>query len=87
MAKLSIDQKRVYVMNAYPGLSWHRKVSMMPSEQICAIYTSIKNREAIKAKWREQHPRLEPKKESDDYHQIDIWEYMCIKKGGMRNDN
>ena len=47
MAKLSIDQKRVYVMNAYPGLSWHRKVSMMPSEQICAIYTSIKNREAL----------------------------------------
>ena len=85
MAKLSIDQKRLYVMNAYPGLSWHRKVSMMPPEQICAIYTSIKNREALNK--IERTPPFKTKKESDDYHQIDIWEYMCIKKGGMRNDN
>lgn len=85
MAKLSIDQKRVYVMNAYPGLSWHRKVSMMPSEQICAIYTSIKNREALN-EIKERHSS-EPRKKSEEYHQIDIWEYMCIKKGGMKNDN
>lgn len=82
MAKLSIDQKRVYVMNAYPGLSWHRKVSMMPPGQICAVYTSIKNREALNKITRTQP--LRDKKESDNYHQIDIWEYMCIKKGGMQ---
>lgn len=78
MAKLSIDQKRVYVMNAYPGLSWHRKVSMMSTEQICAIYKSIKNCEALNKIKRT--PPFKDKKESDNYHQIDIWEYMCIKK-------
>lgn len=85
MAKLSIEQKRMYIMNAYPGLSWHRKVSMMPPGQVCAVYVSIKNREALNG-IRERH-RSEPKKKSEDYHQIDIWEYMCIKKGGMRNDD
>lgn len=82
MAKLSIDQKRVYVMNAYPGLSWHRKVSMMPSEQVCAVYTSIKNREKLNK--MERTPPFRAKEEPDNYHQIDIWEYMCIKKGGMQ---
>lgn len=83
MAKLSINQKRLYVMEAYPGFYWHRKVSMMSPEQICAVYASIKEREKRARKTLRDNPQVIDKVEPM-YHQIDIWEYMCIKKGGMQ---
>ena len=58
-------QMRLEVAAMYPSANWHRRVSKMPDNQIYAIYRTKMKRE-----------QKEVKKTDNDYHQIDIWEYL-----------
>ena len=68
---MTINQMRLYILESYPnaGQKWREKVTKMPTAQIVAIYKSILSRE-------EQTKRSEGKNTSEEYHQMDIWEYL-----------
>ena len=55
---------RQAVMALYPNATWHRRVHGMPDEQVFAIYK------------RSQEPKKKEVTKNDEYHQIDIWEYL-----------
>ena len=77
---MTINDMRAYISSKYPGMKWKYKVSKMPTYQVIAIYRSFKERE-IDKKYEEKKLKL-LNKEPDNYHQIDIFEYMySINKG------
>lgn len=61
---------RNYILESYPKASskFRQKVISMPTNQVVAIYKSILER---------KNKKEVPKKE--EYHQIDIFEYMLYK--------
>lgn len=71
---MTINDMRAYISSKYPGMKWKYKVSKMPTYQVIAIYRSFKERE-IDKKYEEKKLKL-LNKEPDNYHQIDIFEYM-----------
>lgn len=60
-------QMRLEVAAMYPSANWHRRVSKMPDNQIYAIY---------RTKMKREQQLQEVKETNNDYHQIDIWEYL-----------
>lgn len=77
---MTINDMRAYISSKYPGMKWKYKVSKMPTYQVIAVYRSFKERE-IDKKYEEKKLKL-LNKEPDNYHQIDIFEYMySINKG------
>ena len=68
---MTINAMRLYILESYPnaGQKWREKVTKMPTAQIVAIYKSILSRE-------EQTKRSEGKIQAEEYHQMDIWEYL-----------
>lgn len=68
---MTINQMRCYILESYPHASakWRNKVAnIMPTNQIVAIYKSILRRE---------EKEYEEKKKEEQYHQIDIFEYIA----------
>ena len=75
---MKIAEIRAEVMNMYPhSLTWHRRVSRMPENQVYAIYRD--NQE------RKHRPVLEEEKKTSEewwpmFHQYDIWEWLNAKE-------
>lgn len=68
---MTLNEMRAYISKQYPGMKWKTNVSKMRPDQVIAIYCSFKERNKAK-----------PKKESEEYHQIDMFEYLySINKG------
>ena len=77
---MTINDMRNYISSKYPGMKWKDKVYNMPTYQVIAIYRSFKNRE-IDKKYEEKKLKL-LNKDPDNYHQIDMFEYLySINKG------
>lgn len=72
---MDIQAMRNYIFNAYSGKGWHQRVLTMPTNQVVAVYNSIKKREALP---KEVKQELTPKEEP--FHQMDIWEYLNSKE-------
>lgn len=65
---------RKYVMDLYPNTTWHRKVHKMPDRQVYAIYRAKEEeRKHLDVYGLGTPPKSEP---TEEYHQIDIWEYL-----------
>ena len=80
MATYTMSEMRQYLMAQYPdNFHWHNKVRKMRTNQVVAIFYSMKERAAKKKKQAEEAKRLatEPKKQEQVYHQITMWEYMA----------
>lgn len=76
MASMTISDMRSYIMHAYPNnMKWHRKVREMPTNQVIAVYYSIKDRATKKKLKAAEKIKVQEKKEQE-YHQIDMWEYL-----------
>lgn len=68
---MTINAMRCYILDSYPHASkdWRNKVAFtMKPNQIIAIFRSISERDAKKK---------EEKKQDEQYHQIDIFEYLA----------
>jgi len=74
---MTINQMRAYILDSYPNASqkWRSKVLDMPTNQIVAIYTSILSRQS-------SNNRSEGNSKKEDYHQIDIWEFLASSDAG-----
>lgn len=74
---MTINQMRAYVLDFYPNASqkWRSKVLDMPTNQIVAIYKSILSRQS-------SNNRSEGDSKKEDYHQIDIWEFLASSDAG-----
>ena len=92
---MTVSEMRQFLMAQYPdSFKWHAKVSKMKSNQVIAIYYSMKERIKIKEKERkEELKRLKEQQlaveeqminqtneEKEKYHQIDMWEYLATLK-------
>ena len=79
MATYTMSEMRQYIMAQYPdNFNWHMRVRKMPTNQIVAIFYSMKDRAAKKkAKAIAEKKALEAKKNEPQYHQITMWEYMA----------
>ena len=73
---MTINDMRAYISSKYPGMKWKYKVSKMPTYQVIAIYRSFKEREIDKKYEEKKLKLLNKNKEPDNYHQIDMFEYM-----------
>ena len=62
---MDILQMRSKIAKVYDNFTWRNKVARMPREQVLAIYFSF-----------QEQGKFDKKKQKDDYHQIDIFEYM-----------
>lgn len=76
----SMSEMRYYIAQhpRYKGSkTWNRKCMTMPERQVAAIYNKFKELDykALKAEKAEGAFVL-PK---EDYHQIDMWEYLLSK--------
>lgn len=69
---MTINQMRCYILDSYPkaGQKFRSKVLDMPTNQIVAIYKSILSRQS-------STNRSEGNSKKEDYHQIDIWEFLA----------
>lgn len=45
---MSINQMRAWVISAYPGPKWKKKVELMPDDQIISIYYRLIKQGKIK---------------------------------------
>lgn len=74
---MTINQMRAYILDSYPHASqkWRSKVLDMPTNQIVAIYKSILSRQS-------SNNRSEGNSKKEDYHQIDIWEFLASSDAG-----
>lgn len=71
---MTINDMRCYILDSYPNASkiWRNKVAFtMRSNQIIAIYKSIVNRGMN---------RKSIKQENEEYHQIDIFEWLASEE-------
>ena len=77
---MTINQMRAYILDSYPNASqkWRSKVLDMPTNQIIAIYKSILSRKS-------SNNRSEGNSKKEDYHQIDIWEFLA--SSNARNED
>lgn len=66
---MTINEMRNYILQSYPnaGQKFRSKVVNMPTAQVIAICRSIMERSAKKKA---------PEQPKEEYHQMDIWEYM-----------
>lgn len=71
---VTINEMRKYISGQYDSLSWKQRVAGMPTNQVVAIYDSMKRREKNGS----------PYKKKEEYHQMDIWEwaYECNAAAG-----
>ena len=70
MASLSRHQVRAEVMDMYPGsITWQSRVNRMPDNQVFAIWRSKQERKACTKEDIPLH-------QSEDFHQITIFEYL-----------
>ena len=77
MATMTISDMRSFINAQYPdSINWHRKVRGMKTNQVVAIYYSMRDR-AAKKKHKEEEERKKKVKQEQQYHQIDMWEYLA----------
>ena len=74
---MNIQAVRRAVMDLYPNATWHRKVHNMPDRQVFAIYRAKEEEK----KYLKENSVPQPQHTSEQYHQIDIWEYLNNKGG------
>lgn len=79
MSKLSLNDMRLYILNKYPGMKWKERVYNMKPSQVAAIYKNIKQREALEK--LEIFPSVFSFPKKEDFHQIDMFEYLLSMKG------
>lgn len=48
MATLSTDEMRLYIIQAYPGPLWKKRVKKMKARQVAAIYFNLQEKAAKK---------------------------------------
>lgn len=76
---MTIDQERVYIMG-HPKYKdsekWKDRVMRMPDNQVHAIYKQFQK---VDYKKIEKEMKAQ-KKDNENYHQVDIFEYMEDKK-------
>lgn len=75
MTRPTIHEMRLYILNKYSGTKWHERVLKMKPNQIVAIYKNVKKREELEK--NQVLPIFMSK--TEEYHQIDIFEYMLSK--------
>lgn len=71
MASLTINAMRQFILDAYPNASmkWRNHIATTPNtRQIVAIYMKL------------QQPKKKAVKPVEEYHQIDIFEYLLSKE-------
>lgn len=69
--KMTINDMRRYIIEAYPNSpKFKEKVLHMPTRQVIAVYNSVVR--------RQNDGEKKPNKK-DEFHQMDIWEYMLDK--------
>ncbi len=72
---MTIDQERTYIMQ-HPkyrhSVNWRARVMKMPDSQVHAIYKQFQklNYKKIEKEVKQQN------KDNEQYHQIDMFEYM-----------
>lgn len=79
MSRLSIDKMRRAISSAYDSKVWHERVNKMKSNQIAAIYKKMKSSSNyILSDGLFKHVASDEQNntKNDEYHQIDIWEYL-----------
>lgn len=69
-----MNEMRSYISNRYDNMKWKNKVSKMPTRQVVAIYRRFKELDA-KARAEETCP-------NEEYHQIDMFEYLYSINNG-----
>lgn len=69
---------RKYVMDLYPNPTWHRRVHKMPDNQVYAIYRAKEEEKKYLKENQVPQPQTQP---TEQFHQIDIWEYLNYKGG------
>lgn len=68
MKKPTISDMRLYLMSRYPNsLKWHKKVQVMPTRQVVAIYKKFTADRSEKIMCHNP----------SNYHQIDMFEYLA----------
>lgn len=73
---ITIADMKNFLNAQYPNsINWHRKVRQMHPAQTIAIYYSMKDRAAKKKLKAAEKLKAQEKKEQE-YHQIDMWEYL-----------
>lgn len=71
---MEIWQMRNWLLQQYPGVRWHERVSRMAPNQVIAIYRSMRNR-----------PKKKEPVKTDGYHQIDMFEWLAEKEVSERD--
>lgn len=79
MSKPTINDMRLFILEKYPGMRWRERVFKMKPQQVAAVYRNIKNKEALENKVKDSGAIFMP--QTDEYHQIDMFEYMLTMKG------
>lgn len=77
MSKPTLNDMRLYILDKYSGLKWKERVYKMKPNQVAAIYKNIKKREALE----KENPGAFFVAEKENYHQIDMFEYLLLLKG------
>ena len=70
----TMNEMRSYNSNRYDNMKWKNKVLKMPTRQVVAIYRRFKELDA-KARVEETCP-------NEEYHQIDMFEYLYSINAG-----
>ena len=74
----TMNEMRSYISNRYDSMKWKTRVSKMPTRQVVAVYKSLKERDA-KARVEETCP-------NEEYHQIDMFEYLYSINAGKETN-
>lgn len=75
MAGVTINNMRQFILDQYPNsMKFREKVLKMPTNQVIAIYHSLMNR-----KNRIESTEKHENSQKEEFHQIDIFEWLNIK--------
>lgn len=70
MSNIDVEQKRYYVSQAYPGISWKERVINMRPAQVIAIYKNLQASGKLNAIKKSERAKSEK-----NFHQITLAEY------------
>lgn len=79
MSRLSIDKMRKAISSAYDSKTWHERVHKMNPNQVAAIYKKMKSSSSYilsNGLFKRVVSDDQNDTKNDEYHQIDIWEYL-----------
>ena len=82
----TIQQMRIEVAEAYPGMAWKNRVRVMPDRQIYAIYRSLQKKKKFDKVIKDKRGQLAeaPKQEFQQLTIFDLWPNSLDAKGDKK---